>query len=65
MCTHVHVYTVGAYAHQPVKFSSEPNLPEEECEQLLLQYMPEHIQKTKVTQRLFIKCVKNSSLYQY
>ena len=54
-CAHMHVCTVGAYAHQPVMFSSEPDLPEVECEQLLLQYMPENIQKTKVTQRLFIK----------
>ena len=51
----MHVCTVGAYAHQPVKFSSVPDLPEEECQQLLLQYMPENIQKRKVTQRLFIK----------
>ena len=47
--------TVGPRARQPVKFSLELDLQEEECQQLLLQNMPEHIQKTKITQRLFIK----------
>ena len=39
----------------PVKFSSEPDLQDEECQQLLQQYMPEHVRNTKITQRLFIK----------
>ena len=50
-----HTYVVGDHAHQWVKFGSEPDLPEEECQQLLLQYMPEHVRNTKITQRLFIK----------
>ena len=45
-------YTVRV---QPVKFSSQPDLKKEECQKLLLQYMPEHVQNTKITQRLFIK----------
>jgi len=40
---------------QPVKFSTEPDLEEEECQQLLLECMPAHIRNTKITQRLFIK----------
>ena len=66
---HLPTYTtVGAHAYhpvkfgtepdlqgQPVKFSLEPELLEEECQQLLLQYMPEHVRNTKITQRLFIK----------
>ena len=48
-------YTVGFHAHEPVKFSSQPNLKEEECRKLLLQYMPDHIKNTKITQKLFIK----------
>ena len=54
--THTHTYTVcSVIVHQPVKFSSQPDLPEEECQQLLLQYMPEHVRNTKTMQRLFIK----------
>ena len=49
------LYAVGAPPYQPVKFSSEPDLPKEECQQLLLKYMPAHIRNTKITQRLFIK----------
>jgi len=45
----------GRKPGNPVKFSTEPDLQEEECQQLLLHYMPEHIRHTKITQRLFIK----------
>ena len=38
-----------------VKFSEDPDLPEEECHQLLEEYMPKHTQKTKITQKLFIR----------
>ena len=48
------IHTAGSNP-QPVKFSTEPDLEEEECQQLLLKYMPAHIQNTKITQRLFIK----------
>ena len=40
---------------QLVKFSLDPELSEEECQSLLQKYMSEHIKKTKITQRLFIK----------
>ena len=43
------------HAKELVKFSSEPDLNEEECQQLLQQYMPDHVRSTKITQRLFIK----------
>ena len=46
---------VGAHANMPVKFSSEPDLKQKECQQLLQQYMPDHVQNTKITQKLFIK----------
>ena len=53
--TEIFTNTVGFHARQPVKFSSQPNLKEEECRKLLLQYMPDHVKSTKITQRLFIK----------
>ena len=40
---------------QLVKFSLEPDLTVEECQSLLQKYMSEHVKKTKITQRLFIK----------
>ena len=46
---------VGAHANMAVKFSSEPDLKQKECQQLLKQYMPDHVQNTKITQKLFIK----------
>ena len=42
-------------SEQPVKFSLERDLEEKECQDLLLDFMPEHISKTKITQKLFIK----------
>ena len=39
-----------------VKFSKD-SITEEECHKLLVKYMPEHITKSKITQRLFIKLV--------
>jgi len=42
-------------SYQPVRFSSEPDLQDEECQQLLQHYIPQHIRNTKITQRLFIK----------
>ena len=41
-----------------MKFSVEDDLSEEECQQLLNKYMPDHIKKTKITQRLFIRWVE-------
>lgn len=38
-----------------VKFSEEKDLEDEECHELLLEFMPQHIASTKITQRLFIK----------
>ena len=37
-----------------VKFSQD-TISEDECHALLLEYMPEHICRSKITQRLFIK----------
>ena len=39
----------------PVKFSGEPDLSHTECHALLRRFMPDHIHKTKITQRLFVK----------
>ena len=52
---YMHTYTGGFHACQPVKFSSQADLKEKECQELLQQYMPEHAQNTKIAQRLFIK----------
>lgn len=41
--------------HQLVKFSTDSDLSEEECHRLLQEYMPKHIQATKITQQLFIR----------
>lgn len=38
-----------------VKFSTDQDLPEEECHLLLKQYMPPHIANIKITQRLFVR----------
>ena len=38
-----------------VKFSTDPDLSDEECHQLLLEHMPKHIRATKITQQLFIR----------
>ena len=40
-----------------IKFSETEDLTDEVCQELLQLYMPEHIRKNKVTQRLFIKYV--------
>ena len=42
-------------APQPVKFSSQDDLKEEKCRELLQYYMPKHARNTKIAQRLFIK----------
>ena len=41
--------------NQRVKFSLDEAPSDEECHSLLTNYMPDFIQKTKITQRLFIK----------
>ena len=38
-----------------IKFSTDPSLPDAECQRLLQKYMPEHVKKTKITQKLFIQ----------
>ena len=43
--------------HSLVKFSTDPELAEEECQRLLCYYMPDHIKENKITQKLFIQCV--------
>ena len=39
----------------PVKLSQDPNLTDDECRCLLQYYIPENMNKCKITQRLFIK----------
>ena len=41
-----------------VKFGDDPDLQEEECHMLLNKYMPEHVTRSKVLQRLFIRYTK-------
>lgn len=41
--------------NQLVKFSQDEAPSDEDCHRLLMEYMPDFIQKTKITQRLFIK----------
>ena len=55
LSSHMYTYAVGVHADKIVKFSYEHDLPKEECQKLLLHYMPDHIKNTKITQRLFIK----------
>ena len=46
----------------PVKFSNDPNLPDEECHSLLREHMPAHVVKNKVLQQLFIKYILNDNI---
>lgn len=49
-------YAPGSSLPSPiVKFSLDDDLAPEECHSLLTEHMPDRIQMTKVTQRLFIK----------
>ena len=59
-----YVYVIanyGGYGTQPtnkiVKFSDDEDLSDDECHVLLQEYMPDHIQETKITQKLFIRSV--------
>ena len=49
---YIHILYVGGSC---VKFSVELDLPEKECQELLKFYMTEHIKRSKITERLFIK----------
>lgn len=40
-----------------IKFSLESDLANEECHELLQEFMPEHVVSTKITQQLFIRWV--------
>ena len=46
-----------------MKFSLEPDLSNDECQSLLRTYMSEHVKKTKITQRLFIKYMKRRYMF--
>ena len=48
-------YTGRLIAGKEVKFSSESDLKDKECQELLLHYMPDHVRNKKITQRLFVK----------
>ena len=39
----------------PIQFGKDPDLKTEECHQLLRDYMPSHVVKRKVLQKLYIK----------
>lgn len=41
--------------NQLVKFSTDPDLPDEDCHKLLQKYMEIHVASTKITQQLFIR----------
>ena len=38
-----------------IKFSNKKDLPDEECQVLLSKLMPDHVKKSKITQRVFVK----------
>lgn len=40
---------------QLVKFSTDSDLSDEECHEMLQHHMPRHISSTKITQQLFIR----------
>jgi len=50
-------FTVGKKRSNPIKFSTMPDLPSEECERLLVKYVPASIRNTKTSQQLFLKYV--------
>lgn len=39
-----------------VKFSTDPDLEDDDCHKLLHEYMPNHITRSKIMQQLFIRC---------
>lgn len=47
----------GRRRSNPVKFSTTPDLPREECQRLLGKYVPDSIKRTKISQQLFLKYV--------
>jgi len=50
------VVYIHACAGRPlVKFSADPELPEEECQRLLHKYMRDHIKENKITQKVFVQ----------
>jgi len=50
-------FTVGKKRSNPIKFSTMPDLPSEECERLLVKFVPASIRHTKTSQQLFLKYV--------
>jgi hypothetical protein len=42
----------------PIKFSTDPRVPDTECKRLLQKYMSDHVKSTKITQKLFIQYMK-------
>ena len=45
----------GRQREKKVKFSEDDNLPDTECNDLLLEFTPKHVIRSKITQHLFIK----------
>ena len=65
MCSVIMIYEHSDYQYQsfivgkkrPVKFSTVADLSSDECERLLMKYIPPSIRKTKTSQLLFLRCV--------
>ena len=50
-------FTVGKKRSNPIKFSTMPDLPSDECECLLEKFVPVSVRNTKTSQQLFLKYV--------
>ena len=61
VCKYLKAYEEGMinmlyYDEQrPVKFYTDPDLPDKDCHQLLNKYMKPHVASTKTTQQLFVR----------
>lgn len=66
VCKYLQAYRVGKIDRiyyddekcQENRFSKDPILDNKDCHRLLQEYMPEHVLATKITQRLFIRCLQ-------
>ena len=46
-----------------IKFSTDPDLSNEECHSLLQEYMPPHVANTKIIQQLFVRYTERISMH--
>ena len=51
----MHTYPGIFQTSQPIKFSSQADLKEKKCWELLQNYVPKHARNTKIAQKVFIK----------